>query len=264
MLDKLIKYDLKWLLKIIVVFLGIGLSFSIIGRLIELLPKSLFFTILKDIFKGAGLSLIITGLFNCVIRSWVRFTLNIYKDESYLTHTLPVDKKSLLLSKVLSTLIVLTISIITLIISLFIMYYSKENMTMLKNALNILSSTLDISVIGFLLLVVLVILEEVVFIIFSGFLGIIIGYSFNNKKLLKAFLAGFIVYIVFSMASLLIIMFISLFSDGLYNIIFSQNQAVDFKLLKLMIIIAAIIYLIYNILLYFLMNKKLNKGVNLD
>ena len=98
MLGKLLKYDLKWSLKLICIFLGIGLFLAILGRVLELCPDSMFFAILIGIIKGASLSLTITGVFNAVIRSWVRFILNCYKDESYLTNTIPVKRSTILYS----------------------------------------------------------------------------------------------------------------------------------------------------------------------
>ena len=91
MLRKLIKYDLKWQLKIITIYYLLGFVLSIIGRLFEFFPDSTFFIVLTKIIKGAAISLTITGIINCIIRSWVRITNNLYKDESLLTHTLPVE-----------------------------------------------------------------------------------------------------------------------------------------------------------------------------
>lgn len=43
--------------------------------------------------------MIVSSLINGLMRSWVRFITNIYKDESYLTHTLTIEKKDIYLSK---------------------------------------------------------------------------------------------------------------------------------------------------------------------
>ena len=102
MLKKLVKYDLKWLLKVIVIFLALGIFFATTGRLLDLISDSLVFSIVSAICKGAALSMLISGLFNLVIRSWVRIILNLYKDEAYLTHTLPIKRETHYLSKVLS------------------------------------------------------------------------------------------------------------------------------------------------------------------
>ena len=142
MLKKLLKYDLRWLLKIIVIFHGLGLFFAVTGRLIDLLPESLFFTIISAIFKGTSISMVVSSIINTIIRSWVRFTNNLYKDESYLTHTLPIKKETHFLSKVLSSIIVIAISVVVCIISLVIMYLNKNTIEIIKQGLNILSKNL--------------------------------------------------------------------------------------------------------------------------
>ena len=61
MLGKLLKYDLKWMLKVVLIYLALGCGLAVIGKLIELLPNSTFFTIIEGICKGAATSLLITA-----------------------------------------------------------------------------------------------------------------------------------------------------------------------------------------------------------
>ena len=264
MLNKLIKYDLKWLLKVILIFHGIGLFFGIIGRLTELLPDSPFFIFISKFCKGVCLSLIITGLVNCIIRSWVRFILNMYKDESYLTHTLPVNKNTHLLSKVLSSIIIVVISVVILLIGLFIMYYNKETLESLKLSLNILSSNLGISVIGLLLLLGIVLLTEIIFIILIGYFGIVYGYSHNYKKPLKTFIYGGVSYLVFNVTTVIMLLIGSLFNNNLKAIVLGGSTQIEFNVLVGILWFAFIVYVVYSIIVYLLMNNKFNKGVNID
>ena len=55
-------------------------------------------------------SMVASILINTMMRSWIRFRDSIYKDESYLTHTLPVTKNNIYNSKFLQTLIFFVIS----------------------------------------------------------------------------------------------------------------------------------------------------------
>ena len=71
--------------------------------------------------------MVVSTIINTIMRSWVRFRDSLYKDEAYLTHTLPVTKKELYNSKFIQTLIFFIIGFIIVLISLFITYYSKEN-----------------------------------------------------------------------------------------------------------------------------------------
>ena len=105
MLKKLIKYDLKWSFKVVSIFLGLGFAFAVLGKLFSLIENSTVFNIISLICNGTALSLIISGLINCIIRSWVRIITNLYKDESYLTHTLPISRETHYLSKIISFMI---------------------------------------------------------------------------------------------------------------------------------------------------------------
>ena len=78
--------------------------------------------------------LLVSIFINNVIRIWGRCINNIYKDESYLTHTLPVEKKTIFLSKVLTTIITMFTSFLVIIISLAIACLTKETGIFLKNS----------------------------------------------------------------------------------------------------------------------------------
>ena len=56
--------------------------------------------IIGEICQGAMFSMMISAIINNLMRMWVRFKQNLYGDESYLTHTLPVTKASIYLSKI--------------------------------------------------------------------------------------------------------------------------------------------------------------------
>ena len=104
MLGKLLKYDLKWCFNPLVVFYILAIIFSIITRIIESVDQTLILLIMDKICSGVVIAMLINILINCLMRNWVRFERNIYKDESYLTHTLPVSKNKIYLSKILTTL----------------------------------------------------------------------------------------------------------------------------------------------------------------
>ena len=83
MLKKLLKYDLKWCYKPLLVFYILAIFFSIIVRIIESFEQSLIVLIIDKICSGIVIAMIINILINCFMRNWARFVRNIYKDESY-------------------------------------------------------------------------------------------------------------------------------------------------------------------------------------
>ena len=182
MLGKLLKYDLKWIYKLIIVFYILALTFSVIGRIFGSIDNSLLFDIISKISIGTAISMMVSSLINCLMRTWARFTRNIYKDESYLTHTLPVEKSSIFNSKVIAGIISIFTSMILIVSCLFICYYSETNMEVLKGLLELAASTYNTTVLNLLLLVAIVIFLEVVYALLIGYVGIIIGHKYNKTE----------------------------------------------------------------------------------
>ena len=132
MLGKLLKYDLKWIYKLVIVFYALAFIFSLFSRMFLSIGDSILWSILSKISSGVAVSMLVSSIINTLMRSWVRFVRNIYKDEGYLTNTLPVSKRDIYLSKVLSSIIIMLTTTIVIITCLFICYYSKENIDILK------------------------------------------------------------------------------------------------------------------------------------
>lgn len=264
MLTKLIKYDIKWLMKIIVIFLGIGLIFTLAAAFFELFNESLIFDIISKICKGTALSMLISAIFNVVIRGWVRFSTNLYKDESYLSHTLPISKTTHLASKVITSVVSVLVCCVVLFISILIMYIDKDTITKIKEMFNLLSTTLNGSVYGLLILCLFLIVFEVIYIMFCGNLGIVLGHRFNKNKMGRSILFGIVIYFIGSIFSLLVMLFVSLFDKGLNNLLFSGSTIVEYSSIILILCVCLGLFIAYNVGLYFITNWQFNKGVNID
>ena len=153
MLGKLLKYDLKWVYKVVIVFYILAFIFSIIGRGLSLIENSLVFSVITQIAFGIAISMMVSSLINCLMRLWARFIRSIYKDESYLTHTLPVEKKTIYASKVISALICIFTTVAVAVICLFVCYYSEANMQLVKSMLELAASSYNTTVLNLLLLI---------------------------------------------------------------------------------------------------------------
>lgn len=263
MLGKLLKYDLKWVYKVVAVFYVLALIFAILTRIFFSIENSLLFNIIGQIVNGAMISMLISSLINCLMRSWVRFIHNVYKDEAYLTHTLPVEKKTIYLSKVLTAVICSFTTVLIAIGCLFISYYSKANMDVLKVFLKLTAESYDITVMGLLAIISVVIFLEILFIILIGYAGIIIGHKSNRNKMLKSVILGIILYLVTSTLTLGIIYVIGLFNPGVMNII-NTTDIVNTDAIKPVMIAGIAIYMFYNIIYYLIGKMQLEKGVNVD
>ena len=163
MLKKLLKYDIQNVNKILIIFYCLSLFFAILTRIFLSIDNSFIMDIIGKVCSGVTISMIFNILVNNIIRLWVRFKSNFYSDEAYLTHTLPVSKKELYLSKILTSVITLFSSMIVICFSLFIAYYSKENIEFIKNLLLPLATVYDSTVITIILLFVFVCFLEIIF-----------------------------------------------------------------------------------------------------
>ncbi len=263
MLGKLLKYDLKFVYKVVVVFYILAFIFSLLTRLFFSIENSLLFTVLGQIVNGAMISMLISSLINSLMRSWVRLINNVYKDESYLTHTLPVEKKTIYLSKVLTAIICSFTTVVVALLCVFISYYSKENMDVLKTFLKLTAESYDITVIGLLFTISIVIFLEILFIILIGYVGIIVGHQSNKNKMLKSVILGIGLYLATSTLTLGIVYIIGLFNEKVMNVI-NTTEIVNADAIKYVMIAGIAIYVIYNIIYYIIGKKQLEKGVNVD
>ena len=59
MLGKLLKYDLKWVYKLVGIFYGLAIIFSVIGRAFSTIEKSLVFEIVSQIAFGTAISMMV-------------------------------------------------------------------------------------------------------------------------------------------------------------------------------------------------------------
>lgn len=263
MLTKLLKYDLKWIYKAPIVFYILSIIFAILSRLTSLVENSLLFSIISSICSGVMIGMLVSSLINALMRSWARLVRNFYQDESYLTHTLPIQRKTLYLSKVISGLTTIFTTVLIAILSLFIAYYSKENLDILKNTLNLAATTYNTTVINLLLIISLVFFLEVSFMLLCGYTGIIKGHQKNHNKIVKSIIYGLIYYFTFQILTLLIIFLIGLINPSVMNII-NTTQMINFQAMKIIMYAGIIIYIIYNTFFYLLSNYFLKQGINVD
>ena len=263
MLKKLLKYDLKNVFKFLVIFYSLSLFFAILTRIFLNMENSFIMNIIGQICSGISISMIFNILINNIIRLWVRFKQNLYGDESYLTHTLPIEKKTLYISKILTAIITLFSSIGVIGLTLFIAYYSKENIESLKNILLPVATAYDSTIIKLLLVFLFIFFFEFLNALQCGFTGIILGNKMNNAKIGYSILFGFCTYMAIQSFGILIIFIISLFNKDLMNL-FITNEVVNIDMLKIVIVFAIIIYTITFIINYLINLKLFEKGVNVD
>lgn len=263
MLRKLLKYDLENIYKILVVFYTLAIFFAILTRIFLNIENSFIMEIIGKICSGTTIAMIVNILINNLLRIWVRFRNNFYGDESYLTHTLPVKKETLYLSKFLTFIITLFTSFLVLGASLFIAYYSKENLEFLKSFLLPIANAYNSTIIKILMAFLFIFFLQFANMVQSGYTGIILGHRQNSAKIGFSVLIGFASYIGTQIVAVVLLFVMALFNKDFMNL-FITNEVISIGIAKMIIYIAIIIYTIILIGLYFTNLKLFKKGVNVE
>ncbi len=263
MLNKIIKYDFKSMSKKISSFYIIAFSFAIATALSRLLPESTFSIILSSVLSGTTISFAVASLLiNTAIRIWFNFRSSVFGDEAYLTHTLPVTKTEIFFGKVISSTLIMLVGIAVGILALFITYVGSDVLTKVFETLDIFANLFGVS--GWLLVLIfsVLILLETFCVMFVGFLGIIIGHSYETNKPLKSFVVGLTIYVGTQITAVLFMLFAGIFNHDVFKI-FSSTEFYP-NVIILLAVFGIFGYVVNIIILLFCGNKALNAGVNVE
>ena len=263
MLRKLLKYDLKSMYKFLIIFYLLALFFAVLTRIFFAIDNSIIVSIIAQICTGATIALIFNILINNLMRCWVLFKNNLYGDESYLTHTLPVSKKEIYTSKFITAFTTLLTSILIVALTLFVAYYSKENFELLKEFVGPLANLFKSSPVVLIAALIFMIFIEFFNALQTGYTGIILGHRKNNNKTLYSVISGFLVYMITQLFVLIGVFVVAIFNSDLMNFFFTTVN-INFDMFKSLYVLCTVVYFIAIIILYFINVKILNKGVNVD
>ena len=264
MLIKLLKYDLKYMIKNMCVFYILSIFFAITTRLLSLPEQSVMIVILSKISSGCMYAMITNIIINVMRRSWVRFRDSLYRDEAYLTHTLPVTKKDLYNSKFIQTFIFFFIGFIFVLLSLFIAYYTPDTWIAIREYIKTITTGFNMSTLFFITMAIVLIFLELFNAIQCGFLGIILGYRRNNGKLGFSVLFGFIVYLIAQTLVLGLVFLYGLFDSTVMELFKSATISIDVNAFKVLAIVSSLLYLVIIFSMSIICKKLLNKGVDIE
>ena len=261
MIKKLIKYDVKNMTKILWIMYTISLGIAIIARLFDLGSRIQIIDVITKICQGATYSAIANILINTYIHILRVFITNFYKDESYLTHTLPVNKQQLVLSKYISSILVILASVLVSIASLLILFYDKNFFQNIENLLSAILYDFKLPVPLILIGIIALIAVEVCTVMGMAFCAIIKAHTYNSQRIIKG-IFWFIVY-YFGAQTILawIFVFAFLVSGNFTELLAEKLSSSSFILLT---VISIIFYSVMTIVYYFFSLKLFQKGVNVD
>ena len=261
MIKLLMKYDIKKMTQILIYFYIGAIVLAIITRLINLGSHIQAVAIIGQVFAGLTYSAIGSVIINTFIHILKVFIDNFYKDESYLTHTLPVTKNQLFASKFLSGTIVTFASLLVCLTSLMIIFLGPEFLQWFSAFVNTTVAGFTMPTGIFLALIVLLVFLQIFALLGMSFCAIVKANTYNTKRFIKG-IAWFVGYYLGSMLAVILTTVIVFAIGGnlgaLGATLLSQSSLIT------IIIIAIVIYLLCISLFYFLANKMFNKGVNVD
>lgn len=261
MLTKLMKYDAKRVYIVLIVFYILALLFAILTRLFLYNPTTTLIKVIGMFSSGAFVGMLFNIMINTLMRTWVVFKKTFYDDEAYLTHTLPIKKNTLYLSKVILSGITLLISIIVMATTIFIAYYTKDNFALLKSYFLGPENISNGSAIGIVVLIIAIFYAEMFCLLSSGFTGLILGNKMQNYKTAYSVTFGFITYFITQGIVLLSAFIVSLFKTNI-KVLFSGTASAE--VLRQFGIIALIIYIIIIVIVNIYNSYMFKKGVNVD
>ncbi len=212
MLGKLMKYDFKALNHYLIVIHAMLLitaalgRFLFVGRLMEnpagLSDAGVAATIIGIIIY---VILFMTAVFGTMLMIAICFYKNLYSDEGYLTHTLPVTRGQLLISKTVSGSVWMLLDMMMVILSLFILVLTRpvlDDFTACRDellrAMGFPASTgYGKILVAFAVLFIVSAVGNVVII----YASIAIGQLFSNHRVLGAVVVYFVINTIVSIIS---------------------------------------------------------------
>lgn len=254
-IPNLIKYDLKFVYKQVIVFYIIVITLAIVARLTNIDNPPFIVKFLHEFAQGASFGFSLGMIINASLRTWAKFKYSMYGDESYLSHTLPIKRSTLWNAKFLTSLIVVIISVAVFILCVFIMFLSPETIDLLRS----FSSNFWLTI----LLFVLCLLGQFIFIMQCGLTGIVIGHRYNTSPMARSVVAGIVLYLGVGFLLVGICLLWSLFDpaihdlliDGSFQKLGNANMLLTYLNTSYFAVIA---------ISYFVNRRLLQHGVNVD
>ena len=277
MLRKLIKYDFKALSRYLIVIHAMLLITAVLGRLLfvgrlmsdpgRLSNAGAIATIIGIIIY---VILFMTAVFGTMLMIAICFYKNLYSDEGYLTHTLPVTRGQLLISKTVSGSVWMLLDMMMVILSLFILVLTRPVLDSFSSSWDELLSAMGFPastgygkiLLAFAVLFIVSAVGSVVLI----YVSITIGQLFSNHRVLGAvvvyFVINTIVSIISSIAGSAYSMSTFIHAADESSFVMMVNDGVIYQVYARLFLFSLVLEIILAIgaytVTYLLMQKKLN------
>lgn len=294
MLAKLIKHNLKPIFKSILPFIIALFASVVLFNITDYTLEYIYETLedgshlITDIIEPSRVQEFFHGFFNfttncsmilliaATARSiWHQFKVSFYSDQAYLTHTLPVTRRTLWNAEICSIAITFIGVIIILVLNCLLLSLTQDG-TRILESFGLVSGCsqcvgeyyyVEPHSFVFYLNFVFIIFTEFTFITLCGITGMIIKHRLSKGSSL---LFGLGIYIVGSVVLVGIFFLICNFFDKNVFQLFSgiphstPGYSPDLSYMSRALLYISSVYFCHLIALYFIDQKLLRRGINLD
>lgn len=260
MLGKLLKYEFTATRKLILPLFLVVIAMAALNRLVISIDA---FDGVLQIIPGSIMVLYILSLIAVLLLTSfylvVRFYKNYMTDEGYLMFTLPVNSHQLTISKLVSAMIWTVATILVILISVLIVVYTPERMTLFMEGLDTIIAELQVTFGTPQTTILIIEIGLYIFIasIYSTlmiYFAIALGQLFSNHKIVGAFAAYMGLYTITQVLSTLVLMLLGALSVPNLN-----DITLFYKLIMpASIIISLIMSGIYYLGIQYIFKNKMN------
>ncbi len=189
-----------------------------------------------------------------------RFYDNTYKEEGYLTHTLPIKRGNVIDSKIILSVFYVIVGIGVMALTLLIAVYSTELVETIKNILAEINLGFNISMAKLIIYMVLIVFSSYFSYLLMIMAGMSIGQTFNDKRTLWSVVFSVLIYYVSQIISTVVMLVFSFGKMNMLDIIKTGKEPVEFVTFNmgLSFALTAVLLVAYYIIAKITLTKKLN------
>ena len=244
MLKKLMRYDLQWIIgKVLSYYSAATLLIALLARVFHALSSQAFFLhLLEKIFSGAFISCGIAILINALMRSLVCFRSTLYGDPSYLTHTLPIKRRTVFTAKALSGTVSLMFALAVSALGLAITVLTRADVW--EKAKELLRQRGTVST---LLLICAAVVLQLVEMHFSAVFGLVLGHRREKGRIPFSILYSVLIYFAVSAAVTGLLFALSLLKPEVHALLtqpLSTQEMFKMEEMRFLLAVGTVLYLL--------------------
>ena len=259
MLSKLIKYDLRYFYKMVGILYLIIFALAVIARLSAAFPDIFILTFIHDFSVTMAFGLAFGTIVNICTRVWLKYNFSFYGDEAYLTHTLPIQRRTIWTAKFLTSLILIATSLLVFLPCFLIIVIKPDT---IKLTLSALSEHTEFWPLFFAAICVL--FCQTSFIIQCGFLGITLGHRFRSHRALLTIIFGFLIYLFCESILVGFTLIWALINPNIMTLLIDGTIENNLSYLTELLISINVAYILFNAGCYIVNAKLLQHGIDVE